>query len=196
MAGEPDLDELFRCEKWACTLAVKHCLRRQRETREGGRNQKIKTVHPVHPHCASGECDQGRAIALRLTGHEIAPKPPTRSAPRLDIIQAVEARQAKGDTMPKGYARGAACKTCGSTGTKHKMGCAEDGVDAPPAAPKKLRAVPPRKPSAAAREGKVEAMEVDELVELRNLVDEELGRRQAELLRQLAAVKAAIGEAA
>ena len=194
----PDLDTLFRCEKWACTLAEKACLRRQQETREGGRNAKVKTVQPAHPHCASGECEQGRGIAAKHLGVAFA-RPDMKRAPRLDIIRAVEERTTQGETMPKGYARGAACNTCGSTGTKHKAGCAEHGkkatvlVKAIPA--KQMREVFERA-AEQAPSVRVGRMTLDELLLWRTCVAEELTRRELQLVEQLASVRRAIKEAA
>lgn len=193
---EDPLQELVRCEKFSCSLSHRACLRRQTEMKHIPR---AKEDRPVHEYCVSGTCPQGAAIAAKHPGVAFA-RPATKAAPRLDIIRAVEERAQQGDKMPKGYRRGAACKTCGSTGTKHKADCAEAGVvlNVRPlqAQAEDMAKVFARKPSRAASEGNVEAMEVDELVELRNLVDEELGRRRSELLRQLSAVQAAIGEAA
>ena len=67
-------DDTFRCAKWSCTLAVKHCLRRQTETREAGRNAVHKPEPvPVHPYCAN-ECETGRGFAARFgAGEQLVP---------------------------------------------------------------------------------------------------------------------------
>jgi hypothetical protein len=191
-----DLDALFRCEKWACTLAEKHCLRRQVEVKWIPRANEDR---PVYEHCASGECAQGVAIAEKHPGVAFA-RLETKRAPRLDIVRAVEERLAQGETMPKGYARGAACNTCGSTGTKHKAGCAEDGgkgktvrVQALPA--EQLRKVFERG-AEQAPSVRVGRMTLDELLLWRTCVGEELARREKQLEEQLASVRKAIAEAA
>jgi hypothetical protein len=102
-------DSTFRCEHFRCTLAYRHCLRRQTEIRRAGRMAKDKTPRPVHPFCAE-ECAVGREVAahfgkpepvlLSLSGvgqlKRHAPAPPT---------------QPKEDVMPTGKRR-EPCKSC------------------------------------------------------------------------------------
>lgn len=111
-------DSTFRCEHFSCTLAFKHCLRRQTEQLRASRSVVAMVSRPLHPFCAD-ECPVGRQVAaqfgkpepvlLALSGtgqlHRYAPVPP-----------------AKEDEMPRGK-RAEACSECGSEGTRHKASC-------------------------------------------------------------------------
>jgi len=78
------LDTLFRCEYFGRDLLRKHCLRRQLECQEavvvvretpGGSpmppRKKQQAGPPVHGHCASGKCEQGRAIQALFPGLQL-----------------------------------------------------------------------------------------------------------------------------
>ena len=87
--------------------------------------------------------------------------------------------------MPKGYARGAACKTCGSTGTKHKAGCAEDGGK--PAA----KAKPLGMPARGSKGPDLAGYTVTQLLALIVAAQAELERREQDLKEQLDAIRTA-----
>jgi hypothetical protein len=59
------VDTTFECVHWRCTLAFRHCLRRQVEARRKGPRAKNRTLVPLHPFCAR-ECDDGRIVAARF----------------------------------------------------------------------------------------------------------------------------------
>lgn len=69
---EATLETTFRCEHWRCTLAFRHCLRRQAESKHRGPGAKDRTPIPLHPYCAT-ECDDGRIVAVRFGVLSIAP---------------------------------------------------------------------------------------------------------------------------
>lgn len=149
-------DATFRCEHWRCVLAMRHCLRRQKEMK---RVPNKKTPNPVHPYCAGGTCDQGNEIARRLADVKVKTrKLDNRVAPRLDIVRAVEERMDKGAEM-----KTRAC--CGSKG-KHLASCT----------------VAAETPMQAAG---LSDSTVAELLELREMVQAELERREKELQEQL-----------
>lgn len=174
-------DTTFRCAKWACTLAFKHCLRRRAEARKPGPNAKDQTPVPVHPFCAV-ECGDGRAIAARfgegearliaLNGlgavHPYAPQPP--------------APPAEEETMPRGR-RDEPWPCCGSTRFRHFKDCKEAGKKAA------AKVAPAPKPAKAPRvpRGVPVALQVETVEEL-------LARRES-LLAELAAVDLRIGDA-
>lgn len=58
-------DTVFRCVKWSCVMAYRHCLRRQAEALQRGPLSKNRTPIPVHPYCAN-KCEDGQAIAERF----------------------------------------------------------------------------------------------------------------------------------
>lgn len=187
-----DLDATFRCTHFACTLAFKHCLRRQSETRrKPGRTSAGKHFVrelSVHPHCAGGTCDQGNAIAAahpQFTHQQHDP----RKAPRLDIVRAVEE-----STMPRGR-RAKPCPECGTTSTRCGSDCpTKGGKPARPAAT--TTPAPSSRPDPKARRhhpgGGPEDMTVQELLELRARLDQELTRRRAEAEAELRALDAAL----
>lgn len=98
MSLPPDatLDSTFRCAKWACTLALKHCLRRQTEVTRSSGKDGWKNARPMHAFCASGECEQGNEIRQRFPPATPTTQVNRSKPPRLDIVAAVEER-----TMPE-----------------------------------------------------------------------------------------------
>ena len=182
MPDDP-LQELFRCEHWACTLSHRACLRRQTETKWIASKREAR---PIYERCSSGECAQGNAVLAKHPEFESV-KRHTKTAPRMDIVRAAE-----GGEMPKGYPRGEACKTCKSTGTRHKMGCAEAEESTRPT-PQRLEwivgaANRVKRESRASKMG-LDEMGVAELLELRGQVQAELERREEELDEQLRRIR-------
>jgi hypothetical protein len=79
------LDSTFRCEKFSCVLAVKHCLRRQHELVRRMGKGGADNPKPLHEYCSSGNCDQGnqhRSAFSSFTHQQSDP----REDPRLDLV--------------------------------------------------------------------------------------------------------------
>jgi len=135
------LDTPFRCDHFACTLAVKHCLRRQTDRRRGNAGVRdgvrLKWSKPLHEFCASGACEQGAEIRARFPDARPEQARDPRCAPRMDIVRAVEEAN-----MPKGI-RTEPCPKCGSKSTRCPDTCptrARGGKGAkPPASPRGRR---------------------------------------------------------
>lgn len=201
-----DLESTFRCTHFACTLAVRHCLRRQTEQRASATRvakgdaagRRVETSKPVHAYCAGGTCPQGQEIAS-LFPAALPARPDPRTAPRMDIVRAVEEKlMPKPDTTSK-PGQGAPCRECGST-SRHKKGCSKparptirSGEVKRAPAPAAPRRVAPARPAARPQAGPgPEGMSVAELLELRASIDEELRARRTAAQDQLRALDAAL----
>lgn len=198
----PDLDTTFRCVHWACTLAHKHCLRRQAELyRKPGKTSSGKHFvkeRAAHPYCASGECEQGAAIRAQFPDVQHQQHDP-RTAPRLDIIRAVEEQAA----MPKGQLNQK--RTCCDTlGGRHKATCSTQRKAPAPSAEGRvkaqvtsLRPLPARR--AAGKPSKVEAglreAPLDELLRQRSTAADLIAAVDAELVRRQREIAAALDQA-
>lgn len=202
LATEPNTaDEVFSCSHFCCLLTKRACLRRQTEQRTGAARAHGKKRNtwskPMHPYCASGTCTTGREVAAELAGIPLEPARDPRTAPRLDIVAAVEARTTEHpptteDTdMPKGQLNQK--RTCCDTmGGRHKATCSAAKGQGRPTAPKKAasRAKPPSHVPGPAH-GQLVVMQDEDLVELRDAVDAEMQRREADLERRLGAMRTA-----
>lgn len=184
------LDAPFRCEKFACTMAQRVCLARQVESwtkatriyRGDRAGVRVEVVKPKHPHCASGTCEQGNAIRAQFPDATHQQHDP-RTAPRLDIIRAVEER-----TMAK-----TVCPECKSP-SKHKSGCSKPPRVSEARAAEKAAPKPRREVVRGATVAGPETMTVAELLELRAGIDRELAARREAAhasLRELDAALAA-----
>jgi len=50
----------IRCSFYRCTLSASACIQRQTATKKGRGNGA--RLLPLHPHCASGECEMGQEM--------------------------------------------------------------------------------------------------------------------------------------
>lgn len=64
--------QMFRCAFYRATIAAGVCIARQRHRVSviGAGHKRELRVPQQYKHCASGDCDQGQIIALRLEGYE------------------------------------------------------------------------------------------------------------------------------
>jgi hypothetical protein len=146
---------------------------------------------PRGPSSAGPGLPATAAAPVQQGGTPPAPPAPVHTAPP-------PATPAEEETMPKGYARGAACKSCGATGPRHKKACPEDGAK-PAAAPKAKAAPVPRAAKVRAVRAiageDLDEMPVEQLVERRDAYDAAIDRRVALVEEELAALKAAASKA-
>lgn len=66
--------EFFLCEHFRCQLAAGVCVARQQATFLRKTSTATWAGRPRFEHCASGTCDQGNLIALRLEQPEPSPE--------------------------------------------------------------------------------------------------------------------------
>lgn len=98
----------FQCDKLHCTLSVKICIARQLESAkhlrrpEPGAKKTCGTreaIVPLHPHCLTERCEQGRAYMQEAVGEVIGAY---RVGTRSDLDAQHEARlRAEAVTPPE-----------------------------------------------------------------------------------------------
>lgn len=61
-----DVNELFRCEKFRCTLSFKACLERQLQRKRAARGGNLSGRFDF---CSSGECEQGWSVRMKFPSY-------------------------------------------------------------------------------------------------------------------------------
>lgn len=126
--------EVFAAEDEARSAYLDELVKRGGTCRGCGAavNDKGLLEHPG----VCGVCFTRKKVEPIRIEHQPLPPPAPAAPPRIKTFtRAVPAEPAKEETMPKGYARGAACRSCKATGPRHKKDCPEDGSVAAPEVP-------------------------------------------------------------
>ncbi len=173
-AEEPDLGGLNRriADLWADKDAQR--MRELNEDIKARRHEHEVKLCPCGCLAPLGACSE-RA--------QTSPPPPAPSVTPVNHAAPARAKPAKEATMPKGIRSSGPCPGCGTKSTNCQKGCPERA--------KREGAPQVEHPRPAPRRSGPETMSVDELLELRAGIDQELAHRERQAEEQLEAIRAA-----